>query len=283
MSNALKITSAFELYRLDYILFKNQSRRAEESNLTCERSLVAFCGDMPIEYLDYTTIRNWKLYLDKGRSPETVRNYILSLRVVLRFLQDRGYKVVNADSIPIPKRVKKAPAYATKEEVSMLIDNCFDIRGQAIISLLYSSGIRLSEMLSLNKGDIRDGRFTVVGKGGKPRLCFTDRRTMELIELYLQIRTDNDPALFVSRQGHVRMTPTNIQTIVRTAAGRAGITKHITPHKLRHGFATNFLENNGNMRYLKDLLGHQSLETTAMYAHVVDNDLQGIYEKYHTF
>lgn len=275
------ISQAFELYRLDYIIFKNQSRRAEESNLTCARSLVLFCGDIPIEKLDYTTIRNWKLYLDKERDAATVRNYILSLRVVLRFLASRGYDVVDAESIPIPKRIKKAPAYATKEEVVQLIDNCRNVRSKAIISLLYSSGIRLSELLSLNRGMIRDGRFTVIGKGGKPRLCFTDKRTMLLLEEYLSTRRDNDLALFVSNQG-TRMTPTNIQLMVRNAAKRSGITKHITPHKLRHGFATNFLENNGNMRYLKDLLGHQSLETTAMYAHVVDNDLQRIYEEYHS-
>lgn len=278
----LPISDAFELYRLDYILFKNQSKRAEESNLTCQRSLIAYCGDIPIDKLDFTTIRNWKLYLDKGREPSSVRNYILTLRVVLRFLKSRGYKVVDAESIPIPTRVKRAPVYATAEEVSLLIDNCFDIRGQAIVSLLFSSGIRLSELLSMNRGMIRNKRFTIVGKGGRPRLCFTDSRTIKLLNLYLSTRSDNDPALFVSRQGHTRMTHTNVQLIVRGAAQRAGITKHITPHKLRHGYATNFLENDGNMRYLKEMLGHQSLETTAQYAHVVDNNLQRIYEKHHT-
>ena len=78
------------------------------------------------------------------------------------------------------------------------------------------------------------------------------------------------------------MTATNIQLLVRNSASRAGITKKVTPHTLRHSFATNFLKNNGNMRYLSAMLGHASLDTTMMYAHVVDRDLQGQYEKYHT-
>lgn len=283
MPKSFRISEAFELYRLDYILFKNQSKRAEEQNLTTERSLVQFCGDIPIESLDYATIRDWKLMLDKHCSSATVRNYILSIRVVLRFLKTRGYIVVDSEAIPIPRREKKAPAFATKEEAALMIDCAYSVRGKAIISLLFSSGIRLTEMLNMNRGDIRDRRFTVIGKGGKPRLCFTDSRTVELIDLYLATRVDSNVALFVSRVGAKRMTHTNIQLIVRNAASKAGITKKMTPHKLRHGFATNFLENNGNMRYLKDLLGHTSLDTTAMYAHVVDNDLQRMYEDYHTF
>lgn len=281
MARSLRISEAFELYRLDYIIFKNQSKRAEESNLTCARSLVSYYGDFPIESLDYTTIRNWKLFLDVDKDAATVRNYILSLRVVLRFLKIRGFKVIDSDSIPIPDRVRKPPVYATKEEVALLIENCFSIRDKAIISLLFSSGLRLTEMINLNRGMIRDGRFTVIGKGSKPRLCFTDRRTMAFLEDYLTTRNDTHPALFISRQGD-RVAPSTVQFMFRDVLRRSGITKPITPHKLRHGFATNFLENDGNMRYLKDMMGHESLETTAMYAQVVDMDLQRIYEKHHS-
>lgn len=99
---------------------------------------------------------------------------------------------------------------------------------------------------------------------------------------YLRTRTDNDPALVVSEEFKHRMTATNVQLLIRNSAARAGIHKHVTPHTLRHSFATNFLRNNGNMRYLADLLGHASMDTTMMYAHVVNNDLQSAYAKYHT-
>jgi site-specific recombinase XerD len=99
---------------------------------------------------------------------------------------------------------------------------------------------------------------------------------------YLATRKDNNAALIVSAENKARMTPTNIQLLVRNTAKRAGIDKHVTPHTLRHSFATNFLRNNGNMRYLAELLGHSSMDTTMMYAHVVNKDLQRQYEIYHT-
>lgn len=102
------------------------------------------------------------------------------------------------------------------------------------------------------------------------------------MEAYLKSRSDRHDALIVSFEHKARMTATNIQLLVRNSAARAGITKKVTPHTLRHSFATNFLKNNGNMRYLSAMLGHASLDTTMMYAHVVDRDLQKQYEKYHT-
>ena len=103
------------------------------------------------------------------------------------------------------------------------------------------------------------------------------------MEHYLRTREDRADALIISAQNKARMTPTNVQLLIRNSAMRAGITKKVTPHTLRHSFATNFLRNNGNMRYLSTMLGHASLDTTMMYAHVVDNDLKEQYKKYHTF
>jgi site-specific recombinase XerD len=137
-------------------------------------------------------------------------------------------------------------------------------------------------MIQLNRNSIVDRKFTVVGKGKKARLCFIDERTEHLMGQYLKTRKDNSEALIVSAVNKARMTPTNVQLLIKNSAIRAGIDKRVTPHTLRHSFATNFLKNNGNMRYLSTMLGHASLDTTMMYAHVVDNDLQAQYEKYHT-
>ena len=133
----------------------------------------------------------------------------------------------------------------------------------------------------MNKGDIVDGAFTVVGKGGKARLCFIDKRTHDLLNIYLTNRQDNNQALFTGKFNSHRITPGNIQEIFRIARKNAQI-PHATPHTMRHSFSTNFLRNNGNMRYLQDLLGHSSLETTQMYAHVTNPDLQREYKKHHT-
>lgn len=274
----MTLTDAFELYRLEHIIFSGQSSSTEENHNVCLRALVLFCGDIPIEALTFERVRRWKEWLDKSRSPATARNYIVKLRVVLAYLKKRGYNVLDPDLIPTPKRVEVVPEFLTKEQVVTLIASTARIKNKAIISLLYASGIRVSELCALNRGSIQDSRFTVIGKGGKPRLCFIDERTKTLIDLYLEERTDNIPALFLT-DARQRITPGVIQETFKSVRKISGINAH--PHTLRHSFATDLLVNNANMRYVQAMLGHSSLQTTQMYTHVVDNDLQAVYEAHH--
>jgi site-specific recombinase XerD len=228
-------------------------------------------------------VARWEKWLNKSRCLNTVRNYITRLRVVADYMALLGIPSIKAALIPIPRREATVPAFLTPSEVEAMIACSYSLRNAFTISLLYSSGIRLSELIQLNRGQIVDRQFTVIGKGNKPRLCFIDERTEHLMEHYLRTREDRADALIISAQNKARMTPTNVQLLIRNSAMRAGITKKVTPHTLRHSFATNFLRNNGNMRYLSTMLGHASLDTTMMYAHVVDNDLKDQYKKYHTF
>jgi len=232
--------------------------------------------------LTVSDISEWAKQLKKTRCANTERNYITRLRVVADYIDLLGLPTLKAALIPIPKREPSVPAFLTAQEVSMMIDSAYNIRNAFTISLLYSSGIRLSEMIQLNRGQITDRRFTVLGKGSKARLCFIDERTESLMDEYLATRDDSSEALIVSAVNKRRMTPTNVQLLIKNSAKRAGIAKRVTPHTLRHSFATDFLKNNGNMRYLSAMLGHASMDTTMMYAHVVDNDLQAQYEKYHS-
>ena len=276
------ISEAFNLYRDDYIRLKNQSKRTEEMHEACKRLLLINMEDKPIEKLSLYDIRTWSEELKKRRTVNTVRVYIIRLRAVLAYLNIRDIKCLDARLVPVPQREATVPTFLSEAEVTAMIDHAYSARNAFVISLIYSSGIRISELIRLNRDQIRDRRFTVIGKGNKPRLCFIDQRTEQLMRKYLRSREDHDAALVVSEEFKHRMTATNIQLLVRNSATRAGIYKKVTPHTLRHSFATNFLRNNGNMRYLSDLLGHSSMETTMMYAHVVNNDLQSAYEKYHT-
>lgn len=276
------ISEAFDLYRDDFIHLRNQSTRTEEIHEACKRLLLTTLGDKEIESLTVSDVRRWHSEISKNRRPNSVRVYVLRLRAVLGYLNTRGYECLDARLIPVPKREATVPVYLTEAEIDAMIACAYNLRNAFIISLLYSSGIRLSELISLNRGQIVDRRFTVIGKGRKPRLCFIDERTEHLMDQYLKSRTDHSDALIVSFEHKDRMTATNVQLLVRNSAKRAGITKKVTPHTLRHSFATNFLRNNGNMRYLSAMLGHASMDTTMMYAHVVDHDLQAQYEKYHS-
>lgn len=277
------ISDAFDLYEKNYMAIRHQSRRICETHSVCKRWLIEAVGDKDMAELTVADVGRWAKWLGKSRCQNTVRNYITRLRVVADYIDLLGVPTIKAGIIPIPKREATVPAFLTAQEVDAMIANSYSLRNAFVISLLYSSGIRLSEMLQLNRGQIVDQQFTVIGKGSKARLCFIDDRTQALMDEYLATRKDNSEALIVSAQNKQRMTPTNVQLLIKNSAERAGITQRVTPHTLRHSFATNFLKNNGNMRYLSTMLGHSSLDTTMIYTHVVDNDLREQYKKYHTF
>lgn len=276
------ISEAFEKYRKDRIVFGNQSIRTEESHNLALKSLLSYIPDQDIEILTFDQIRDWKISLDRRRlCDNTIRGMVLKIRLVLRHARLHGYDCVDPELLPVPKRADTVPSFISKEEVSRLIAHAFRLRSKAMISLLYGSGIRVSELLSLNRSDIKGDTFTLIGKGGKARLCFLDERTTNLLALYLKTRADNNPALFISQTGH-RQTATNVQLTVRTAARNACIASRVTPHTLRHSFATNLLQSNCNPRNVQVMLGHKSLQTTQMYMHVVDYELAEVYRQFHT-
>lgn len=278
----MKISEAFDRYRDDYIKAKNQSKRTEESHDYCKRSLIFYIGDISFKKLSHEHIRTWRHELSKGRASNTVRVYILRLRAVIRYFRSLDFKCIRLDLVPVPKREESTPTFLLAGEVNSMIQSACNLRAQFVVALLYSSGIRLSEMLSLNRDQIVDKRFTIIGKGGKERLCFIDDRTESLMNAYLASRKDRSRALVVSFEHKKRMTKTNVQLIIRNAAKAAGIEKRVTPHTMRHSFATNFLLNGGNIRHLSVLLGHRSIETTTIYQHFVDNEIEEAYKKCHT-
>ena len=278
----MRISEAFDLYKNNYMFYKSHSRRVLENHDYVKERLVSSLGDKDIAKLTLEDVQKWSSEILVGRAWNTVRNDIVRLRAVLKYLDLNGIKCLRPELIPVPKREEVTRDFLTADEVESMIDNACNTRSKFVISLLYSSGIRLSEFLSLDRGSIQDKKFQVVGKGQKTRLCFTDDRTISLMGEYLANRDDDNEALVVSRVRKERMTPTNVQLLIKNAAKAAGITKHVTPHVLRHSFATNFIHNNGNIRYLSTMLGHRSVATTMIYTHVIDNDLEKQYREFHT-
>lgn len=278
----MKISEAFDRYKNDYILVRGQSKRTLENNDLVKRLLAQSIGDKNIRYLKMPDISEWVAEISKSRKPNTTRLYVVRLRVVLKYMRTLGYKTINPELIPVPKRENPKRCFLTPDEVSLMIDNAFDDRNRFVVSLLYSSGIRVSELTQLKRDSIVDGQFTVIGKGKKVRLCFVDRRTEILMRRYMDTRHDNSDYLVVSHIFGDKVNKSTIELIVKNTAIRAGLTKNVTPHILRHSFATNFIRNNGSIRYLSTMLGHASMDTTSIYSHVVDNDLRSQYMKFHT-
>lgn len=276
------ISEAFKLYERNYMSIKSQSQRLKETHERTLRTLIYAIGDKPVAQLTLDDIYEWVYEIGRGCCHNTVRNYLGRIRAVLKFIETQGYQCLNYNLIPLPKREQSIVEYLTAEQVQKMVDNASSVRNQFIISLLYSSGIRVSELISLNRGQIHSKRFSVKGKGSKVRLCFIDDRTQSLMEQYLRTRHDGNPALVISVLFKDRMSAGNVQLIIKNSAVRAGIKQHVTPHTLRHSFATNFILNNGNSRHLQLLLGHSSLGTTMMYSHVADNELEEKYRQAHT-
>lgn len=287
----MTLSEAFDLYKTNYLLIKGISARVLQDNDYVKQRLIQAVGDKPVENLTMDDVAKWVVAIRKRILPDgtevlrkqnTMRNDLTRLKMVLKYLRLRDIDCLNPELIPVPKREDVVRPYLTPEEVERMIDNAYSLRNKFIVSFLYSSGVRLSELLSLDRDSIVDRKFTVVGKGRKSRLCFIDERTEELMREYLASREDNSPALIVSRMHKERMTATNVQLLIKNTAQRAGITKNVSPHILRHSFATNFIQNNGNIRYLSTMLGHANISTTAIYTHVVDNDLECQYRAFHS-
>ncbi|MBR3353316.1 tyrosine-type recombinase/integrase [Candidatus Saccharibacteria bacterium] len=292
----LSITEAFELYRVEQIVYKNESARTEEMHGLVLRLLLEFFGgDIPISELTFDQIRKWKEWMQKNKKPNTVRGYIIKLRVVIKHLQLKGYPVINHELIGIPKRDATVVDFLEVDEVKKLIQASFKksngysrfkrYRNRAMLSLLYSSGIRNGELCAINACQIKpgDNTFTIIGKGNKPRLCFMDDETHKYIDEYMALRKDNAPALFISEQNKgARISNEVVQMVVKNCAEKAGLRKSVHPHTLRHTFATDLLRNNTNIVYVKEFLGHENIQTTMTYTHVVDEDLRAVHARSHT-
>lgn len=292
-SERITIMCAFIFYSRDVIAFRNQSRKTEEHAMVAAKSLISSVGDKLLVELTFEDIRAWKFSLEKRHlSQNTIRGYINKLRVVLDYARRKGIDCLDPVIVPLPKRINNIPSFITPQEVSKLIKavngkkrgypECNRIRNQAIISLLYASGIRIGELCRMNRDDISDRTFTVIGKGGKARICFIDERTEELLKKYIDCRKDNLEPLFLANQTKSRIRPDGVQKMMRDCWKKAGLTKPVHPHSLRHSFATDLLRSNTNPRHVQVLLGHSSLDTTMLYMNVVDSDLKEVYRKHHT-
>lgn len=278
----MKISAAFIAYQNNYMRTRHMSMWTMQNYETCQRLAVSFFNK-DIEDITVSDVGHWYLEMLKTKSNNTARNYVCELRVVLRYCRTLGLDVIDYDSIPTPKRDERVPAYCTPAEVRQMIMATNNTRSKALISLLYASGIRLGELISLNRDDVQDGSFAVVAtKTNSIRQCYIDERTAKLLSKYLADRDDSDPALFVSYKTKKRISRTNVQFIVKHAAEKAGISKHVTPHTLRHSCLTDLYKNGADIRTVKEIAGHKNIQTTTIYTHLASPDLWKTYQKCHS-
>ena len=280
----MKLSTAVRRYEEEYLSIKGVDKQQLFHYRALGRFWCEVIGDMELEDITIRDVGEFKHKFQtygRHRCNNTLNNYICELRMVLKYWKLRGLDVLDYSLIPVPRRDPVIPAFLTAEEVDKMIESTDIIRTKFIISLLYASGVRVSELVQLNRDTIKDGMFTVIGKGRKPRICFLDARSEFYMEKYLSTRKDRLDALIITKDG-TRASASTIQLVIRNATEKAGLQKKVSPHTLRHSFATNYVSNGGNIRHLADLLGHASLNTTAHYTHIVNNDLMREYRLHHT-
>ena len=277
----------------------------ENYRLYLER-FIEFSGDITVDKITSEQVRRFRLWLNRHRNDNdqslsliTQSYHLIALRGFLTYLSRRDIQSLSADKIILPKTARKQVTFLHYDEISSLLsqidlDTEVGLRDRAIIELLFSSGLRVSELVNLNRDHINLNRreFMVRGKGQKDRPVFVSKGAAERVSDYLASRHDSLVPLFISYSRFAGQTDTSgdyrrlqsrsIQRMVSHYAKMAGITKHVSPHTLRHSFATDLLMNGADLRSVQAMLGHSNISTTQVYTHVTDQHLKDVFEKFHS-
>jgi len=268
--------------------------------------LTDFAGDdLDVSNINTELVRKWRLWLNKlgtNTSDELQKNtqnyHLIALRSFLKYCSKRDIPTLSADKIELAKSNRKQVTFLDTDELERIfsqpdINTLAGLRDRAILELLFSSGLRVSELVSIDKSHINLKRreFMVRGKGQKDRPIFISKDASIWIQEYLDKRDDNKQPLFVrigktsksitTDGDYFRLTPRSVQRLVKKYALLAGITKHVSPHTLRHSFATDLLMNGADIRSVQAMLGHSNISTTQIYTHITDSHLKESYEQFH--
>ncbi len=251
-------------------------------------------------------LREFRIYLNrqlgvkvKGQSQANLKkntqNYhLIALRTFLKYMMKRGVTTMTPDKIELAKISQRSLDLISGDELNRLLnspegDTLSSLRDRAILELFFSTGLRVSELASLNKDlDLSKDEFSIRGKGEKVRVVFLSDSAKDSIRKYLKARKDFGESMFIqfsnnkSDKKDMRLTPRSIERLVKKYAIKAGISKKVTPHVIRHSFATDLLQNGADIRSVQMMLGHANIATTQIYTHVTDSQLKDIHKKFHS-
>jgi len=270
--------------------------------------------------IDQDLIHQYRLYLNRFKDKNTgqpimkvTQNYhIIALRAFLKYLAKIDIKSLSAEKVELAKQEGREVSFLTMEELDRLLvapslyekNNLKRMRDEAILHTLFSTGLRVSELTNLNRDqvDLERGEFSVRGKGSKIRLVFLSNEAKEKLKKYIERRKDKHKAVFIplykgkkqseedveeskkplSQKRDIRLTPRSVQRMVSRYAKLAGIVKEVTPHTMRHSFATDLLMNGADIRSVQTMLGHSSITTTQIYTHVTNQQLKEVHRAFHS-
>lgn len=301
------LVSKLKVDFLEYLeIEQNRSQKTIQNYDHYLTRLLDFAGDdLEVGDINNELLRKWRLWLNRlgtNTSDELKKNtqnyHLIALRSFLKYCSKRDISALPPDKVELAKVVRKQVTFLTPEELERLfaqpdINTLAGLRDRAILELLFSSGLRVSELVGLDTDHVNLKRreFMVRGKGQKDRPIFISDAAALWLQSYLDKRTDNVKPLFIrigktgqsatTDGNYFRLTTRSVQRLVKQYALLAGITKHVSPHTLRHSFATDLLMNGADLRSVQAMLGHSNIATTQIYTHVTDPHLKSVHEKFH--
>lgn len=249
-------------------------------------------------------IRKYRLFLARFKDPTrrglkkiTQSYHLIALRSFLKWLARNDYQSLSAEKIELPKTTSRSLKFLKEEQVERLlsqpvISKVTGLRDKAILEVLFSTGLRVAELVRLNHAqlDLKRREFSVLGKGGQHRVVFLSKKAVYWLKKYLAQREDDWQPLFIrytgkteqANQGEaMRLTARSVQRLVRKYARKANLSVEVTPHVLRHSYATDLLQAGADIRSVQEMLGHKNIATTQIYTHVTNPQLKKIHERYH--
>jgi site-specific recombinase XerD len=284
-------------YLIDKFLFyceyeKNTSPKTLENYSLWLNRLVQYIGDIDVEKLKPMYVLDFRMWLTQKRlNKKTINYHIVAIRAFLKFLIKNDFAVVSPEKLELSKVPPREVHYLSEEEIDTIMtmpskhnkDSLMLARDEAILWFLYGTGLRVTELTSLERSDIRSDskQFSIVGKGSKLRSVFMSQQARDKLVAYLKLRGDDSDYLFISLSNNSygqRLTRNSIEDIVKRYKTLAGITKKVTPHTLRHSFATTLIKKGADIRAVQTLLGHASITTTQIYTHVDDKHLAKVHD-----
>ena len=279
---------------INYLRVEKGSSPHTVKNYTIDlEAFSLFLGDKDISSVDHLTLRKFLAEMrSKNYSKRTIARKLASLRTFFKFLYREGHIKTNPiTAISTPKLDKRLPVVLDEGKVARLIeaprtDDPAGLRDRAILETLYSTGIRVSELVGLDTGDVDhiSGVIKVLGKGHKERITPIGDKASTAIRRYIESRNEkkvrDKDAVFLNKSGK-RLVDRSVRRIINKHIKAASINEHISPHSLRHSFATHLLDRGADLRSVQELLGHMNLSTTQIYTHVTMERLREAYDKAH--
>lgn len=285
---------------LEYLeIEKGRARKTIDNYQRYLTRFVGFSGVSNPAYITDEMVRKYRLWLNREHLDRHTQNYhLIALRGFLKYLVKRNIKALAPEAIELAKTSQHDIDIIDVDDLDRLLtasngNSISMLRDRALLELLFSTGLRVSELCSLDRDTVNPQKteFSIRGKGGKIRVVFVSESARNTLKQYIDKRGDMSPALFVrvprgfsassKTREPSRLTPRTVQRIIKHYAIKAGISKKVTPHTLRHMFATDLLINGADIRSVQQMLGHANVATTQIYTHITDRQLHEVHQAFH--